>query len=320
MRKEDNLQLNIKEKESTTAYIVSLILMLALSYVILLVPTGNAQTLLNYGITQICYLIMPFIYLKWRGASYTSVVPVKGKINPLGLLLTLPIALGAFLQNTIISVLFNNLLILMGVTPSVSLPLTDTPLNITLAILTVVVLPAISEEFLFRGVIASSYKQHGVMKACFLSSLIFALSHFNPAQLVHQFILGFILCATVLTTGNIWYAVIIHAINNLVALFIGDVIPAFNGLATLNATNALILLAMCVVGAIILILSFIFFNRACAKDNLKISGNPLKVLSKTKAPAYYENNGEKLSYITIGFLVFLAVMSILTVLVQALSV
>ena len=94
---------------------------------------------------------------------------------------------------------------------------------------------------------------------------------------------------------------------------------AFNNLAVLNGTNILILLAMCIVGAIILIVSFVAFNRTSAKDNLKISGNPFRVLSKNHSPAYYVNSGTKITYITIGFLAFLIVMSILTALMQGLS-
>lgn len=319
MRKNDNLKLNISEKESTAIYCVALVVALALSYLILLAPEGNPQTLLNYAVTQISYLVVPFAFLKLRGYSYSVIVPIKTKVNPIGLMLTIPIAIGAFLQNTIFSVLFNNLLSLIGITPSITLPLTDTPINIILAILTVVILPATAEEFLFRGVMTAAYKESGVMKACALSALIFALSHFNPAQIVHQFILGFLLAVTVMTTGSIWYAVIIHLINNLIALFIGDIIPAFNNLAVLNGTNILILLAMCIVGAIILIVSFVAFNRTSAKDNLKISGNPFRVLSKNHSPAYYVNSGTKITYITIGFLAFLIVMSILTALMQGLS-
>lgn len=319
MRKNENLKLNIGDKESTTIYCASLLLSLVLSYVLFFVPEGNVLTLLNYAVAQVSYLVIPVIFLKLRGYSYTAVVPLKTKVNPVGLILTIPIAIGAFLQNTILSVLFNNLLMLVGITPSVSLPLTDTPINIILALLTVVLLPATAEEFLFRGVMTSAYKDRGIIKACCISGLIFALSHFNPAQIAHQFVLGFLLSITVLTTGSIWYAVSIHLINNLIALFIGDIIPAYNGLGVLNGTNILILVAMCLVGAVILIISFVAFNRTSAKDNLKILGNPFSVLSKTKAPAYYENIGGKLSYITIGFIAFLIVMSILTAITATLN-
>ena len=318
MRKNDNQKLNITDKESTTIYCLSLFFIIAFSYFLFLIPEGNDQTLFNYTLTQLGYLITPIVYLKLKGYSYSNVIPIKGKVKPIGLLLTIPITIGSFMQNTILSVLFNNFIMLFGVTPSVLLPLTDTPLNIVLALISVIILPAFAEEFLFRGVFTSAYENHGVIKACALSGLIFALSHFNPAQIAHQFVLGFILSATVLTTGSIWYAVVIHFINNVLALFIGDIIPAYNSLAVLNGTNILILLAMCVVGAVILIVSFIFFNRTCAKDNLKIKGNPIKVLSKKKCPAYYENSsGSKLSYITIGFIAFLIVMSILTPVIES---
>lgn len=317
--KRNDANFNLTEKESTTVYFICLVVTLALSFLLLSFPEGNTQTLVSYAITQLTYLVVPLIYLKWIKSDITHSIPLTNKINPIGLLLTIPIAVGAFLQNTIFSVLFNNLLEVIGITPSVNMPLTDTPLNIFLAIIAVVVLPAFAEEFLFRGIILTAYKKQGIMKACAISALIFALSHFNPAQIVHQFILGFLLAITVITTGNIWYAVIIHALNNVISLFIGQIIPAYNSLGTLNGTNALVLVAMFVIGAVILVLSFIFFNKKVAKDNLVINGNPFSVFSKKSCPAYYDNDGAKLSYITLGFLAFLVVMSILTPLTQLLG-
>ena len=317
MRKEYNLKLNVTETEGIFAFFLAFFVALLLGFVLLFVPEGNIQVVLNYAVTQVAYLIVPLIFLQFiKKQDYLTTIYAKGKIKPLGLLLTLPIAIGSIMQNTIFVVCFNWLLELVGVTPSVSLPQIDTPLNIILALLAVVILPPLAEESLFRGVILNSYEHHGIMKATFLSALVFALSHFNPAQFVHQFILGALLAFLVLTTGSIWYSIVIHLLNNLISLFIGEVIPAYNALATFNTTNVLILIAMFVVGAIILILSTMAFNRLCAKDNLVIKGNPFKIFSKEKAPEYHENDGEKLSSQAIGFIAFLVVASLFVTIIE----
>ncbi len=313
MKRED-LQLHIDEKEGIITYCLSLFASLVLSFFVLYMPESNAKTLLSYALTQLAYLLAPIIFLKLRKVDYLAVTHAKSKVNPIGLLLVIPITIGAFLQNTILAVLLNRLFNIFGLNPTVTLPATDTPLNAILATLTIVILAPIAEEGLYRGVILSSYKRFGVWKSALLSALVFALSHFNLAQLAHQFVLGFLLAMVVLLTDNIWYAVAIHTLNNLIALFIGDVIPAYNSLVNLNATNVLILVAMCVVGAIILIPSFMAFNKICAKDNLKINGNPFRVFSKKLAPEYHEAETSKISYYTIGFLAFLVAMSVFSAL------
>ncbi|MBO7177880.1 MAG: CPBP family intramembrane metalloprotease, partial [Clostridia bacterium] len=209
MKKQD-LQLNIGEKEGIATYCLCLFASLVLSFFVINMPESNAKTLLSYALTQIAYLLVPIIFLKLSNVDYLSVVPIKSKIKPIGLLLVVPITIGAFLQNTILAVLLNRLFNLFGINPMVTLPATDTPLNAILAVLTVVILAPIAEEGLYRGVILSSHKSLGVWKSALITALIFALSHFNLAQLAHQFVLGFLLAITVLLTGNIWYAVAIH--------------------------------------------------------------------------------------------------------------
>ena len=310
----DGEKLNLEPKDGILSYFFSLFATLLLSIPVGLIPAGNTQTLLNYFVTQLGFLIVPFIYLARRKISPLDAIPIKSKVKVIPLLLVIPISIGAFLQNTILSVLFNNLLEIIGITPSVNIPSTEGVGNAILAIVAVCLLPALAEEFLFRGVMLTSYRKKGLMPAMLLISLTFALSHFNPAQLVHQAILGFLLAYVTIVSGSIWYGVLIHLLNNLIALFLGDVIPAFNDLYNLNTTNILILLAMCVVGVIILSLSLVAFYKTSVKEDLKVE-NPFHILSKKKAPSWW--NGEKMKDpMTIGTLVFMVVMGILSTFAQ----
>lgn len=101
-------------------------------------------------------------------------------------------------------------------------------------VLTSCIAPAICEEFLFRGVIASGFKEKGFKIALFASSIIFTLMHGNPEQTVHQFIIGYVIGYAFLKTGNIWIGVIVHFMNNFTAvtmtymssLFIGEEVVA----------------------------------------------------------------------------------------------
>ncbi len=319
MRNDDLQTSTLAPKDGILAYLIALSVTLVLSFLVFLLPEGNAQTLANYFITQLGFLIVPFLFLKSKSLRYSDSVPLKGKIKPIAIALIIPITIGAFMQNTILSVAFNWLLEAIGITPSIDLPSTDGALNVLLATMAICILPAFAEEFLFRGIILSSYESKGLIPSCLLSAVIFALSHFNPAQFVHQAILGFILAYITVCSGSIWYGVIMHLLNNVIALFIGDIIPAYNELAILNTQNLIVLLVMCIVGALILSISLLTFSKVAMRKELKVDGLPLKILSKKNAPTWWCSDKSKDPW-TIGFIVFMVVLSVLTALTQYLTV
>lgn len=88
------------------------------------------------------------------------------------------------------------------------------------------VTPAVAEEFLFRGAIASGLKEKGFKVALIGSAAIFTLMHGNPEQTIHQFIIGLIVGYIFLKTGNIWIGVLIHFVNNFMAVTISYMFSA----------------------------------------------------------------------------------------------
>ena len=87
-------------------------------------------------------------------------------------------------------------------------------------ILTSVLLPALSEELLLRGLVQSEYEKYGITIGVLLTATVFALFHTSPTQLPSLFVAG--VCYGVLTVlfRSVWPAVFAHAINNGVALLI----------------------------------------------------------------------------------------------------
>ena len=85
-----------------------------------------------------------------------------------------------------------------------------------LSIFTMAVIPAITEELLFRGVVLHGLRSRfNDMSAILLSGLMFALMHTNLQQFIYPFILGSIMGWLVLRTGSIVSSIIVHFINNL---------------------------------------------------------------------------------------------------------
>ena len=82
-------------------------------------------------------------------------------------------------------------------------------------------LPAFTEEVLFRGTIAQSLANHdNKWAALAISGALFAIFHANPAQTLHQFVLGVLLTLLVLRSGSLWTSVIVHFFNNALVVVI----------------------------------------------------------------------------------------------------
>ena len=86
-------------------------------------------------------------------------------------------------------------------------------------ILAYAALPAICEEFVYRGILCHEYERGGVMRAVIISSLFFALLHFDIKNLPVYFFSGVILSMTMYATRSIFGAIIAHFLYNLFGVF-----------------------------------------------------------------------------------------------------
>jgi len=213
---------------------------------------GDAYLFLAYAIPQFCYLGAILLFSRIKKLPLSDIVPTRKPVKPAAIALTLLVTAGLFCQNLILAVGFQWLLEALGIHAEVNVPdLTKTG-NMLLAVLILCALPAIGEEFIFRGASLSSMRDRRGLTAALVSAAFFSLSHGNAAQLVHQFILGFLLAYITLQTGNIIYAVCAHFFNNLLAILLPVLLPAYNSLAVCNLQNALIMLGLCAAGILIL--------------------------------------------------------------------
>lgn len=86
---------------------------------------------------------------------------------------------------------------------------------IVLQIISVAIVPAFCEEFLFRGTILSNLLPYGKIPAILGSALMFGLMHQNAAQFFYATMAGIILGYVYVKTESIWCGTIIHFLNNL---------------------------------------------------------------------------------------------------------
>ncbi|MEE9217836.1 MAG: type II CAAX endopeptidase family protein [Acidobacteriota bacterium] len=85
------------------------------------------------------------------------------------------------------------------------------------------------EEFLFRGLILQGLiGRYGARAGILLSSILFALYHFNPWQGAAALTLGLLLGWVTHRAGHIGYAVALHCGNNLLILLVAGAVPALS--------------------------------------------------------------------------------------------
>lgn len=105
---------------------------------------------------------------------------------------------------------------------------------LVLTLLGVAIGPGIVEEFWCRGFLGRGLcARYGIAAGVFLTSLFFAVMHMNPAQLPAYICMGAYLHFVYLATRSIWPSVLLHAMNNGMAVVFSLVLsPAKAGQPT----------------------------------------------------------------------------------------
>ena len=132
-----------------------------------------------------------------------------------------------------------------------------TILEYILTFLLVVILPAIFEEVVFRGVIQSLLYRitKNIWAAMIISALVFSLFHFQFTAFLARFFLGFLLSWLVFASGKLIYSMLFHFLNNLGAFVMFlftketagyDKTEFDNTSAILGVASLLLCIAVCV--------------------------------------------------------------------------
>lgn len=98
--------------------------------------------------------------------------------------------------------------------------------DLIIIVFSAVFLAAIVEELLFRGFVQTSFEYHfDITKAVMASALIFTIIHFNPWWSIQVMIIGVILGVMAWKSNSVIPSMIVHLINNGIALIFANVEP-----------------------------------------------------------------------------------------------
>ncbi|MCR4875074.1 MAG: CPBP family intramembrane metalloprotease [Clostridia bacterium] len=252
------------------AFILQLILQLLFTIVLMSTMTLDERTAFSdtYAYRVILIIVnelsiglTPLFYSKVLGQNYYLDMGFKKKLSipQIGMLIAIAFVLVvAFLP---LAQWVFDLLVKTGYNTAKLTTLTvSTPAQLVIGIILFALVPAILEETLYRGMIARAFKKHSFVLAIFVGGLLFALMHASPVQLVHQFFLGCICCVVYFATASIYAPIIIHFVNNLIAV-VGSYLMSVYQFGI--PTTALII--MFFVGLILLVVAMLVFMKMCNK-------------------------------------------------------
>lgn len=93
--------------------------------------------------------------------------------------------------------------------------------ELLLVVLVVAVVPAVSEEVMFRGFIQRSFEiKIKAFIAAFLTAVFFSLYHFNPYGLIPLAVLGFYFGFAAYTSKTLLIPILLHFLNNFTAVIL----------------------------------------------------------------------------------------------------
>ncbi len=89
-------------------------------------------------------------------------------------------------------------------------------------ILSLIIIPAICEEFLFRGIIFNEYRKYGTANAVIISALCFAMLHFSVESFFVYLFSGLLLGFCAAMTKSILPSIAIHLLSNTLSIYASD--------------------------------------------------------------------------------------------------
>ncbi len=116
-------------------------------------------------------------------------------------------------------------------------------------VLAFAILPAATEEFLFRGIVIGEYERYGASVAVAASALMFAMSHFSLARFPVYLFSGIVLACATYATRSILASVVMHALNNIAVLFCERYVLTIVDKQNVSMTLLLILLGAAAIGS-----------------------------------------------------------------------
>lgn len=207
---------------SNSIYLIVLVLMIAISSMAfgLFMPedVNTERWLIATLIMEMVVVgIPPLIYLVASRMDIKHVARIN-RVGGMELLLVLGMAVFGYAVVAFINVVWYSILSRIGNPVQPVFPSIKTGKQYIIAIIAMAVVPALVEEFLFRGVILRGYERFGALTAIVVSGVLFGLLHLNLVNLPAIIFLGIMISYVVMRTDSILPGVLYHFTQNFLSI------------------------------------------------------------------------------------------------------
>lgn len=239
-----NTKSKYNEKDSGLIYLLAIAVIVGYQLIATLVLTIIAknqgidvETLLAkpivaivfYSLNAFFFIGLFFVYNLTKKQKIYSSAKTEFNFGLKNLLICFFITVFVLFGYNYIINLLSHIMSLCGYNPDSSLPL---PLNnigwLFANIFILGVLPAISEELIYRGIILNGLRRFGNLKAILFSALIFAFAHGSLMQFFYQLILGLVLGYVLVKTGSLIASIFVHLLNNTIVIVLNYLATVYN--------------------------------------------------------------------------------------------
>jgi len=166
-------------------------------------------------------------------------------------------------------------------------------------ILTYAILPAVTEEFVFRGILLTEYATGGVgqINAMFLTALLYGMSYFDFMQFPVRFVIGLVFAAVLFVTESIIASMTVHALYNLFIIYTEDYMMRLAG-QTGNLLMYITIMMIC--AFVFVILAFGSAEKIYYRYGLEKTDAPYPVPKKGELMKMFAEAALKPSYLICG--------------------
>lgn len=259
-----------RSKQGGRLYLVMMAVVIVVSLLVTLfpklpLPDGGIPG--EIAMSEAIFLIPVLVFL-----IMDRFEPLRGmKLRPIGIITILWVLLFTVLMLPVTLLL--NLLTQLAVPNAVASTLgATTALPMWVSLLYFAVLPALAEEFIFRGTLFQYFRPCGLWKAALLTGLMFGLAHLNLNQFLYAFVLGIFWVMLDEATGSIYSSMLSHSLVNginvaMVYIAVSDlpenVVGAMNQMETETTVSSLSLvywIILAVVAGACIVLSILIIR------------------------------------------------------------
>ena len=219
------------------------------------IATAFGETLFNGVFSLVTFFFVGIIFCLIRRENFADLFPFqKAGAKTVAMLVVIGLTLSLF--SNYVADAVSQMFSMFGLTSSYSGTVESEGVSdIFMSYLTIALIPALAEEFAFRGIVMRMLRKYSDALALIVSSAIFGLMHGNMIQIPFAFCGGLIFGFIALKTNSLLPGIIVHFLNNATSVTL-DLLskdPAFAG----NTTDIL----FCVLIIILSVLSFFFIRK-----------------------------------------------------------